>query len=85
MTAAALKERGILADLKRRESVSEAMVTGLTEGGIRGKSILLLRAEAGRDALSQGLSQEGALVNDVAVYRTVLPEESREAVRRIRT
>jgi uroporphyrinogen III methyltransferase/synthase len=81
VTAAALKELGILADLKPRESMSEAMVTGLAEWGINGKSVLLLRAEAGRDALSQGLSREGALVKDVAVYRTVMPEESREVVR----
>jgi uroporphyrinogen III methyltransferase/synthase len=79
-TAAALKECGIRADLQPREYVSEAMVTGLTEQGVRGKSILLLRAEAGRDVLSQGLSQAGALVDDVAVYRTVLPEESRQVV-----
>ena len=83
VTAAALKERGILADLKPRESVSEAMVAGLAEGGVRGQAILLLRAEVGRDALSQGLVQEGALVTDVAVYRTVLPEESREVVQNL--
>jgi uroporphyrinogen III methyltransferase/synthase len=80
VTAAALKSWGILADLKPRESVSEAMVAGLAKGGIRNKSILLLRAETGRDALSQGLAQAGAVVDDVAVYLTVLPEESREAV-----
>jgi uroporphyrinogen III methyltransferase/synthase len=79
-TAGALKERGILADLQPRESVSESIVTGLTEEGGVGKSILLLRAEAGRDVLSQGLSQGGAKVDDVAVYRTVIPEESRERV-----
>jgi uroporphyrinogen III methyltransferase/synthase len=80
-TAEALRERGILADLQPRESVSESIVTGLTEEGVRGKSILLLRAEAGRDVLSQGLAQEGALVDDVAVYRTVMPEQSRERVK----
>ncbi len=52
--------------------------------GIGGLTLAdLLRAEAGRDALSQGLSREGALVNDVAVYRTVLPEESRETVQNL--
>ncbi|MBF8267837.1 MAG: cobA, partial [Dehalococcoidia bacterium] len=44
-TAAALKERGITADLTPRESVSEAVVEGLAETGVRGKHILLLRAE----------------------------------------
>ena len=80
-TAAALGERGIVADLQPRESVSESIVDGLSEAGIAGRAVLLLRAEAGREALHRGLAQAGALVDDVAVYRTVMPEESRELVR----
>ena len=79
-TAEALRERGIIADFRPRESVSESIVAGLIEKGVNGSSILLLRAEAGRDVLSKGLSEAGALVDDVAVYRTVMPEESREMV-----
>ena len=45
-----------------------------------GKSVLLLRAEVGRDVLLGGLSERGARVDDVAVYRTVVPEESRQAI-----
>ena len=80
-TARALRERGIAPDLQPMKSVSESIVTGLAEEGITGKSVLLLRAEAGRDVLSQGLSQAGALVDDVAVYRTAMPEDSRERVK----
>ena len=80
-TATALRERGIVADLQPRESVSESIVDGLSEAGIAGERVLLLRAEAGREALSLGLEQAGALVDDVAVYRTVTPEGSRERVR----
>ncbi|MDA0988499.1 MAG: uroporphyrinogen-III C-methyltransferase [Chloroflexi bacterium] len=82
-TAETLRERGILADFRPRESVSESIVTGLTEKGVNGSSILLLRAEAGRDILSKGLSEAGALVDDVAAYRTVMPEESGEKVQSI--
>ena len=82
-TATALKERGIKADLTPRESVSESVVEGLAETGVEGKSVLLLRAEVGRDVLPQGLAQRGALVEEVAVYRTVAPEESRERVQKL--
>ena len=80
-TAAALRERGIVADLQPRESVSESIVDGLTDAGVNGKRVLLLRAEAGREALSDGLMRAGALVDDVALYRTVTPGGSRERVR----
>ena len=80
-TAAALREHGIVADLQPRESVSESIVDGLTEAGITGERVLLLRAESGREALSEGLIRAGALVDDVALYRTVTPEGSRECVR----
>ena len=82
-TAAALREHGITADLKPRESVSESIVDGLTEAGINGKRVLLLRAESGREALSVGLERAGAFVEDVPVYRTVMPEESRDRVREL--
>jgi uroporphyrinogen III methyltransferase/synthase len=79
-TAAALGERGIIADYVPQTAVSEAIVAGLGETELAGKSVLLLRAEVGRDVLLGGLSERGARVDDVAVYRTVVPEESREAI-----
>ena len=79
-TAAALGERGIIADYVPQTAVSEAIVAGLGETELAGKSVLLLRAEVGRDVLLGGLSEGGARVDDVAVYRTVVPEESREAI-----
>ena len=79
-TAAALGERGIIADYVPQTAVSEAIVRGLGETGLAGKSVLLLRAEVGRDVLLGGLSESGARVDDVAVYRTVVPEESRQAI-----
>ena len=82
-TATALRERGIVADLQPRESVSESIVDGLSEAGVAGKRLLLLRAEAGREALSVGLERVGALIDDLAVYRTMTPEESRERVKEL--
>jgi len=77
-TVETLKERGIVPDLTPTEYVSESVLSGLVAAGVDGKSILLLRAEAGRDILSKGLSEAGASVYDVAAYQTVMPEESRE-------
>jgi len=77
-TVESLKERGIVPDLTPREYVSESVVSEFVDVGVYGKSILLLRAEAGRDILSKWLSEAGALVDDVAAYQTVMPEESRE-------
>jgi uroporphyrinogen III methyltransferase/synthase len=82
-TAEALKEQGILADLKPKKYVSEAMVRELRDQWIEGNSILLLRADAGRDVLSKGMSNAGAQVDDVVVYQTVVPEESREKVQEL--
>ncbi len=82
-TAAALGERGIAADFVPQTAVSEAIVEGLGETGLDGASVLLLRAETGRDVLLGGLAERGASVDDVAAYRTVLPEESREAVQEL--
>ncbi len=82
-TAAALKERGIAADFTPREYVLEGIVEGMLERGAKGAPVLLLRAEAGREALSEGLVQGGAEVEEVPVYRTVLPEESRETAQRV--
>ncbi|MBI2856072.1 MAG: uroporphyrinogen-III C-methyltransferase [Chloroflexi bacterium] len=77
-TASSLKARGIAADFIPSEYISEAIVEGLGSKGLEGKHVLLLRAEEGRAALASGLSQSGAQVEEVPVYRTVVPKESRE-------
>ena len=82
-TAAALSERGIIADFVPGTAVSEAIVAGLGDTGLAGMSVLLLRAETGRDVLLTGIAERGARVDDVASYRTVLPDESREAIREL--
>ena len=72
-TAAALRERGIVADLVSRESVSQSLIDGLQEQGVKGKTVLLPRAEVRPDRLKRGLEKLGAVVHEVILYRTVLP------------
>ena len=45
---------------------------------LAGKRLLVPRAEVAREALVEGLRAEGAEVDAVAVYRTVIPPEARE-------
>ncbi|MCY4527429.1 MAG: uroporphyrinogen-III C-methyltransferase [Chloroflexi bacterium] len=72
-TAAALRERGIVADLVSRESVSQSLVDDLAEQGVAGQNILLPGAEVRPDRLRRGLEGLGAVVREATLYRTVMP------------
>jgi uroporphyrinogen III methyltransferase/synthase len=79
-TAAALRERGIEADVVPERSVAEGLVAALE--GVEIRRALLVRGEEGRDVLPDALGARGAEVDVVAVYRTVpepLDERTREA------
>ena len=77
-TAAALARYGIVADLVPDEYVSEAIVQGMGPLGLKGARVLLPRADIGRRELADGLARLGAQVEQVCVYRTVVPQDSRE-------
>ncbi|MYB48115.1 MAG: uroporphyrinogen-III C-methyltransferase, partial [Dehalococcoidia bacterium] len=77
-TASALSERGIVADLISRESVSQSLIDGLAEQGVAGKNILLPGAEVRPDRLRRGLEGLGADVREVTLYRTVAPSGAGE-------
>ena len=77
-TAGALSERGIVADLVSRESVSQSLVDGLSEHGVAGRSILLPGAEVRPERLRRGLEGLGADVREVTLYRTVVPSDAGE-------
>jgi len=69
-TADRLAERGIVADFVPGQPVSEAMVDGLRGRGLESGRVLLPNADIARKALATGLSELGAIVDEVAVYRT---------------
>jgi uroporphyrinogen III methyltransferase / synthase len=89
-TAEALEEIGIYPDLIPEkfvaEELAEALKASIGEDGeeIRHKRFLLLRADIARPVLREELLKLGAIVEDVAIYRTVkpagLPEEVGEAL-----
>ena len=79
-TAAALRERGIDADVVPERSVAEGLVEALE--GVDVRRALIVRGEEGRDVLPDALRERGAEVDVVAVYRTVpepLDERTRQA------
>jgi uroporphyrinogen III methyltransferase/synthase len=67
-TAQSLREHGVKPDFVPDEHVAEAIVPGL--GDVRGRRILLPRAELARKALVDELARLGAQPEEIAVYST---------------
>jgi uroporphyrinogen III methyltransferase/synthase len=68
-TAEALRARGVEPDFIPDEYVAEAILPGL--GDLRGKWVLLPRAEIARQALPQAILKAGGIAHEIAVYRTL--------------
>ncbi len=68
-TAKALEGHGVKPDFVPEEYVAEAILPGL--GDLRGKRVLLPRAEIARKALPQAIRAAGGLAHEIAVYRTL--------------
>lgn len=74
-TAAALERRFLRADLVPEVFTTEALAALLTTwGDLRGRRVLLARADIARPHLADALREAGAVVEDLAIYRTVRPE-----------
>ncbi len=72
-TARALAARGLVAELTAAESNSEGVVAALGEHGLSGATVLLPRAEGGREALPDGLRAAGATVDELTLYLSAPP------------
>jgi uroporphyrinogen III methyltransferase/synthase len=82
-TAAHLKKQGLAADLVADEARAEGVIAAMTASGtVGGKSILIPRADIGRDAIARALSEAGALVTEVIAYQTVAEQTVPDAVLR---
>ncbi len=68
-TAAALQDWQLQAALVPDEYLPEALLPGL--GALRGRHLLLLRAEIARPALPQAIAAAGGALDEVAVYQTL--------------
>ena len=72
-TSAALQRVGRSPDYVPDEFLSEQIALGL--GDLRGKKILLPRADIASGRLPRLLRNRGGIVDEVAVYRTTIPKE----------
>lgn len=78
-TAAALRERGIEADVVpseyRGEAAAEAVLSALSARGTAKARVLLPRAEVAREVLPERLREAGHQVDVVPAYRTLPPDQ----------
>jgi uroporphyrinogen III methyltransferase/synthase len=77
-TAQALRERGVEPGFVPDEYVAEAILPGL--GDVRGRRILLPRADIARKALVRALEEQGALPEEITVYRTLPAQPDPQAL-----
>ena len=68
-TAEALQARGTIPDFVPEEYVAESILPGL--GDLRGKWVLLPRAEIARKALPEAIAKAGGIPHEVSVYQTL--------------
>ncbi len=83
-TAAALRGHGIEADVVPERFVAEGLLEALAEEPLEDRRVLVARAAEARDVLPDGLRERGAVVDVVALYRTVaepLGEAQAEALK----
>lgn len=82
-TAEALKERGVTPDFVPEEYVAESILPGL--GDLRGKWVLLPRAEIARKALPEAIFEAGGIPHEISVYKTLPSQPSAEGLTALRT
>jgi len=70
-TARSVEDRGLRVDIVPDEYISEGILAAFEGKSLKGKKILLPRAEAARDVVPEGLERIGAAVDVVTAYRTV--------------
>ncbi len=68
-TASALRKRGVIPEFVPDEYVAESILPGL--GDVRGRKVLLPRAEIARKALPEAIRAAGGTAHEIAVYRTL--------------
>ena len=81
-TAGALREAGLEPAVVPREYVAESLIEALGDQ-VRGQRILLARAAIARDLIPDALRAREASVEVVDAYRTVIPLDSIEQIRRL--
>jgi uroporphyrinogen III methyltransferase / synthase len=79
-TAAALAERGVIADVVPERFVAEALVEALAAVDVSNRPVLVARAAEARDVLPEALGDRGGKVDVVALYETVREDPDAAAI-----
>jgi uroporphyrinogen III methyltransferase / synthase len=79
-TAAALAERGVIADIVPERYVAESLARALEKVDVAGRPVLIARAAEARELLPRALADRGAEVDVVALYETVREDPEPEAI-----
>jgi len=82
-TADALQTRGVTPDFVPQEYVAEAILPGL--GDLRGKWVMLPRAEIARKALPEAIVNAGGIAHEIAVYKTLPTQPDTEGLAALKT
>jgi len=79
-TAERLLRRGLKVDVVPAESRAEGVVHAIVETeDVRGRLVLLPRADIGREVIADELRKRGAEVSEVVAYRTVVADTDRDS------
>jgi uroporphyrinogen III methyltransferase/synthase len=81
-TAASLSERGVVPDVVPRVYRAEELAASLPLDTLRGRRVLIARAQKAREVLPEILRRAGAEVEIAACYRTVPPPVDCESLAR---
>jgi len=82
-TAVAVENYALAVHLMPREYVGEALADALLKQRVAGQRILWARAAAAREAVPESLREAGAVVDTVAVYRTIAPPGLEQLARQV--
>lgn len=82
-TAHSLVVRGVTPDFVPDEYVAEAILPGL--GDLRGRWVLLPRAEIARKALPEAIVAAGGVAHEIAVYKTLPADPDPEGMAALKT
>ena len=83
VSSSELKKYGIIPDAVPDESSQTGIISILEDTGLRGKKILFPQALKINPELPDFLKSKGAILKNLPVYETVVPEKSKENLREI--
>nr|WP_263325536.1 uroporphyrinogen-III synthase [Neobacillus sp. Marseille-Q6967] len=77
-TEEVLKEKGLQADFVPSAYVAEVFVEEFLPNISSGTKVLIPKGNLAREYISSSLIKNGALVDEIVIYETYMPDESRE-------